>query len=108
MNLLRRRRKWPHYAPENVILVDAPVAVTREFMEEKLDSDKNVYGVIDYVKFGLRPFYHLLGLRTRNAGGVICSEMIYNDLRECGWQHRFRQVPSPADLEKVFGVSWRK
>lgn len=106
MNLIRRRRNWPYYPAERVVLIDAPVTVTAEFLESKLSSDENHYGFVDYLLFGLRPFYHIFGMSTRNAKGVICSEMIYNDLRECGWDVEFVDVPSPADLEKKFGVIW--
>lgn len=101
MNLLRRRRKWPWYAAERVILVDCPVNVTAEYLDHLLDTDNSRYGVIDYLLFGLRPIYHLFGKSTRNASGVICSEMVADDMIACGWEHKFVEVPSPADLERV-------
>ncbi|MDO8294374.1 MAG: hypothetical protein Q7T29_16150 [Gallionella sp.] len=48
-------------------------------MERQLDVDTATYGWQDYLLFALRPLYHLLGKSTRNAGGVICSEMVNND-----------------------------
>jgi len=45
MNLLRRRRKWPHYPEAQVALFDSPADVTREYLEEQLTSDENRYGV---------------------------------------------------------------
>ena len=101
MHLIRRQRLWPHYDPANVKLVESPVPVSWEFLEQKLLTDDNTYGVLDYVMFALRPIYHLLGLSARNKGGVICSEMVYNDLVANGWPHRYREVPSPADLERL-------
>jgi hypothetical protein len=99
MNLLRRRRLWPHYPPERVILSDCPVEVPPEYMEHMLDIDEATYGWRDYLLFALRPLYHLIGKSTRNVGGVICSEMVANDLIALGWHVRFPEVPSPADLE---------
>ncbi len=104
MNLIRRRRDWPYY--KETILIDVPVTITKEYLESKLSSDENTYGFIDYLLFAVRPLYHLVGLSTRNAKGVICSEMIYNDMVANGWSGRFKEVPSPADLEKLFGVHY--
>jgi hypothetical protein len=100
MNLIRRRRFWADYRAEypNVV-VDAPVEITAQYLDNKLDTDNSRYGVIDYLLFGLRGVYHLFGSYTRNAGGVICSEMVFNDLVANGWNKTFREVPSPADLE---------
>ncbi len=101
MNLLRRRRKWPHYPDAQVALFDSPTDVTREYLEEKLTSDENRYGVLDYLMFALRWLYHLVGKSTRNAGGVICSEMVNNDIWACGgttpWQPG-DAPPSPCDI----------
>jgi hypothetical protein len=101
MNLLRRRRLWPGLYPEtHVRLADCPADVTAEYLEHMLDIDEATYGWKDYMLFALRPLYHLFGQSTRNAGGVICSEMVYNDLKANGWPVVFHEVPSPADLER--------
>jgi hypothetical protein len=100
MNLLRRRRRWAGlYPADKVVLVDTPVPVSREFLEELLETDDSRYGFFDYLLFGLRWAYHLVGASTRNAGGTICSELVAEDLAACGWTVRFPEVPSPADLE---------
>lgn len=100
MNLIRRRRIWAGlYPPEHVILVEAPVNITAEYLDLQLDTDGATYGMLDYLLFGLRWFYHLVGRSTRNAGGVICSELVANDLAANGWIVVFGEVPSPADLE---------
>lgn len=102
MHLIRRKRRWSSYASgKEVVLINSPVQVTREWLEERLMSDDQTYGYFDYLLFGLRGLYHMLGLSTPNARGVICSEMVYLDLRANGWPHRFEEVPSPADLERV-------
>lgn len=98
-NLIRRRRLWPLYPPERIIVVDCPANVTVDYLDYKLDTDTARYGVLDYLLFGLRPLYHLLGQSTRNARGLICSEMVADDLWNCGWGTVFASVPSPADLE---------
>jgi hypothetical protein len=101
MNLLRRRKVWPCYPPERVILVDSPVEVTSKFLEDQLDIDEQHYGIFDYLLFIIRPVYHFFGTSTRNAGGVICSEMIENDLMANGWKSPFVEVPSPGDFERL-------
>lgn len=102
MHKIRRRRLWDGmYPPARYLLADCPVPVTAEYLDHKLDTDNSTYGYVDYLLFGLRWFYHLVGKSTRNAGGVICSEMVADDLAACGWRKRFREVPSPADLEQV-------
>jgi hypothetical protein len=101
MNLLRRRRLWPGLYPEtHVRLADCPAGVTAEYLEHMLDIDEATYGWKDYLLFALRPLYHLFGQSTRNAGGVICSEMVYDDLKANGWPVVFKEVPSPADMER--------
>lgn len=101
MNLLRRRRRWPHYTADQVILFDSPANVTREYLEEQLTSDDNHYGFQDYLMFALRPLYHLVGKSTRNAGGLICSEMLNNDIWACGGATPWPpgdEPPSPCDI----------
>ena len=105
MHLIRRRREWPHYPEEQVVLFDAPPGVTREYLEAKLTSDDNRYGVADYCLFLLRPLFHLVGKSTPNAAGVICSEMVNDDIWECEggdavptpWRPT-DAPPSPCDL----------
>jgi hypothetical protein len=101
MNLLRRRRVWPSYHSNQVLLAGLPAGcnVTREYLESKLETDYSRYGVLDYLLFSVRWAYHLVGKSTRNASGIICSEMVADDMRACGWGQSFAEVPSPADLE---------
>lgn len=99
MHLIRRRRLWPAYHAYRVVLADCPVAVTAEYLDHRLDTDDATYGWRDYLLFALRPIYHFFGKSTRNVGGVICSEMVANDLNAFGWPVRFHEVPSPSDLE---------
>ena len=103
MHLIRRRRLWPIYNNKKTVLIEAPVSITAEYLDHKLDTDEARYGIIDYILFGLRPIYHLFGKSTRNAKGIICSEMVADDLNANGWRYTFKEVPSPADLEYALG-----
>lgn len=101
MNLLRRRRAWPHYDEARVLMFAAPGNVSREYLEQRLTDDGARYGVVDYMLFALRPLYHLFGRSTRNAGGVICSEMVNDDIWATGGDTPWRPEdppPSPCDL----------
>lgn len=105
MNLLRRRRKWPYYPQDQVVLFDSPGNVTQAYLEGKLTSDENIYGFFDYFLFLLRPVYHLFGKSTRNAGGIICSEMVNDDIWECGGETPWKPgdpPPSPCDFLSYF------
>lgn len=100
MYWLRRKRKWPRYPEEQVMLFDID-CVTVEYLENKLTTDDSEYGFIDYVMFALKPIYHLFGKTTKNAGGVICSEMVNNDIVACGGVTPFNKKnspPSPCDM----------
>ena len=104
MHWIRRKRTWPHYNPEHVILFDVP-KVTAEYLENKLMTDTQWYGILDYCLFLLRPIYHIFGRNTRNANGVICSEMINDDIWNCGGNTQFnpkQEPPSPCDLYNYF------
>ena len=103
MHLIRRRRLWAIYNNKKTVLIEAPVSITAEYLDHKLDTDEARYGIIDYILFGLRPIYHLFGKSTRNAKGIICSEMVADDLNANGWRYTFKEVPSPADLEYALG-----
>lgn len=103
MHLIRRRRLWSIYNNKKTVLIEAPVSITAEYLDHKLDTDDAKYGIIDYILFGLRPIYHLFGKSTRNAKGIICSEMVADDLNAHGWRSTFKEVPSPADLEYALG-----
>lgn len=104
MNLTRRKRRWSIYGSrKNAILVEAPVEITADYLEEQLLVDDSLYGVADYSLFMLRPMYHWFGKSTRNVGGMICSELVYNGLYAHGWSVKFPEVPSPCDLYRLLG-----
>lgn len=102
MHLIRRRRLWHKYALKREFqLFEVPGnVITAEFLEAKLDTDKNTYGIFDYALFALRPIFHFFGKSTVNAGGIICSEMINIDIIEAGGSTPWPvadQPPSPCD-----------
>jgi hypothetical protein len=100
MNWQRRRRLWSTRAAGKFIVVDTPVNVPVWFLESALETDESKYGVWDYLSFGLRLVFKRLRF---NGKGLICSEMVANDLMACGWTPPagFPEVPSPADLEQA-------
>ena len=101
MNLLRRRREWPHYSEAEVLLFDSPGNVTASYLEKKLETDEATYGWKDYLLFALRPIYHLFGKSTRNQGVEICSEMVNDDIWATGGRTPWPPdgpPPSPCDL----------
>ncbi len=101
MNLIRRRRIWStEKVDRDYLLFDFPL-VNAEYLEFKTDTDTATYGFIDYVLFAIRPLYHLFGKSTRNANGVICSEMCNDDIIACGYKTPWsvqNEPPSPGDL----------
>lgn len=103
MHLIRRRRLWSKLKiNKTYIEYDFPM-VTFEYLDWRNDTDTSTYGFVDYLLFALKPFYHLFGKSTRNKNGKICSEMINDDLRVCGYTTPWRIVdapPSPADIER--------
>lgn len=108
MHWIRRRRVWPMYSPDHVKLFDAHCNITREYLESKLETDTAWYGMKDYLLFALRPLFHLFGKSTINAGGVICSEMVNDDIWANGGVTPYppgKEPPSPADLYRWLSLS---
>jgi len=104
MHLLRRRRPASYYANSDIVSFDCP-EMSVEYLERMLTEDNSEYGWKDYILFSLRGLFHLFGKSTVNANGVICSEMINNDLWARGVHTDFlpsREPPSPADLFEWF------
>lgn len=104
MHLIRRRRIWSAYAATRTVeLYPCPSPVTREYLEDQLDTNTSRYGFRDYVRFVIRPLYLLLGVSAPNSGGVICSEMVNDDLRAAGLETPWKSEdapPSPCDLRR--------
>ena len=103
-SFLFRRREWPRikHKKATVHLFDFP-NVTQAYLEEQLTKDGTRYGVVDFVLFAVRKFYHVIGRPTRNAGGKICSDEQNEHLRGCGYETPWPldlAPPSPCDLLK--------
>jgi hypothetical protein len=99
MNLLFRRRIWPHYPEARVTLYKSPVELTGEYLEYCLDTDEDWYGVLDYLAFGWKKLFN-----TKNVPsfkGAVCSEKISDILISKGWVSPFKNVPSPTDFENI-------
>jgi len=102
MHLLARRRYWwGLYPTQSFRLVDTPVEVSAECLDDFMTRSNDVYSITDYLLFALRPIYHLFGKSTRNRDGMICSELVADVLIDNGWEVKFDEVPSPADLERL-------
>jgi hypothetical protein len=106
MFLMRRRRKWPVADNRKLAIFESPVEVPEQYLIDKiLDSGSEYYGFIDFLLFALRPFYRLVGRPVRNHDGIICSEMVNNDLIENGWASNWPKTsapPSPCHLLRYF------
>lgn len=100
MNLLFRRRKWPHYPDETVKLYHCPVTISAAMLEAELDESEEAYGVMDYLSFSVKKLFP----KRPSFKGAICSEKVEQILvRRGGWVSPFEFVPSPADFEQVLG-----
>lgn len=99
MNLLFRRRLWPHYPEHTVKFYRCPVEVTGEMLEHELDTSEDWYGVLDYFAFG---FKKLFAGKRPSFKGETCSEKVEQILVKAGWESPFKGfTPSPADFEGV-------
>ena len=98
MNLIFRRRIWPHYKPENVTYYECPVHMTVADLEWWLDNDEDWYSVPDYTAFAFKKIFTKF---KPSFKGSICSEKVEQILQKNGWVSPFDGIPSPADFEKV-------
>ena len=92
----------------DIVLYDCPVEVSRQYLENETLYDSDRYGVIDYLLFVLNPIKKFLGLRIKNHQGMICSEMVNDDLIYNKWEspwHLNGEPPSPCDLASVLKKS---
>lgn len=103
---MRRRKPWasvmnqPNHAGSVFKIIDSPVEIPEQYLIDRILNNNTHYGVIDYIRFGFRWAYHLVGKTTPNANGTICSEMINEDLIAHHWHVVYKEVPSPCDLIK--------
>jgi hypothetical protein len=103
---MRRRQRWmdvvnaPNHAGSVFKIIDSPVEIPEQYLIDQILDANTHYGVIDYIRFGFRWAYHLVGKATPNAKGLICSEMVNYDLILHHWHVTYKEVPSPCDLIK--------
>jgi len=103
MYLMRRRRYWDSIKKEyegKYLIYDSPIEILEDYFVNSILNRSDPYGFKDYLLFGLRPIYHLFGKSTRNEKGVVCSEMILEDLASNGWldmPKEWKEIPSPCD-----------
>ena len=98
MNIIFRRRLWPHYPADSVTLYKCPVRITAGDLDYWLDTDEDWYGVLDYLAFGIRKMFPRF---KGSYKGAICSEKVEQILKAHGWLSPFVNVPSPTDFETV-------
>lgn len=99
ISLLQSRRKilWTEskYAAMDVELFNC--RVNEGYLASKLVDDSSYYGILAYLMFGFRKF----GFKVTSSKGIVCSEMVNNDIRhfrtETPWPPE-AAPPSPCDL----------
>jgi len=106
MQLMRTRRRWPCYTGKHteIIKIKAPVDIPEEYFIDKILNDNTTYGILDYLWFGLR-WFRAIEKKTRNQSGLICSEMVNQDLIAHGWNSPWGEKsapPSPCDFAEYF------
>lgn len=101
---MRRRQPWDEVVQkvnhQSAVfkIVDSPVEIAEDYLVESILDANTHYGIFDYALFATRWIFHLFGKATKNAQGMICSEMVYYDLLVHKWGEHFQEVPSPCDL----------
>jgi len=99
---LRSRRAAGLYKRDQVELYDPPFPVTLDDLSDELLTQDDSYGWLDYLRFGLRPLFHLFGASTVNLDGRICSEWVRDvGVRRYGWTAPWAGTPSPCDWRRA-------
>lgn len=109
MYFMRRKRTLAEVQRDNdhekmvFAIVDSPVEIPTKYFQDKILHQNEKYGFLDLLLFAVRPLYNLFGKTTRNQGGIICSEMVNNDLKahdkyQLAWKCNHPQVDSPCDI----------
>jgi len=105
MNLkgLLRKRITDVSAGTKILIYKVPVDISEDYLIHRTLEQKEFYGFLDYLMFGIR----CLGIKLRfNGKGLICSEYINQVLWKFGyktpWKPKIDSPPSPADFERLF------
>lgn len=118
--LFRRIDALGKYSDSKIIVFDLPegVVVTESDLQAEIFADVetfckggilgSMYGYFDFLMFGFRWLYHLVGKPTRNFRGKICSEKINDILVKHGWNESpfNSEVPSPCDIARYFNITY--
>jgi hypothetical protein len=98
MNMMRRRILWDNYFNPNTMNVEMfDCTVLEKYLQDNILDRHESYGFMDYISF----LFRKLGFKVRNRSGLICSEMVNNDLllyqNQTPWPKE-GPPPSPCDL----------
>lgn len=106
MFLMRRKTKLDHWKRRGqfIYIFDSPVEISEEYFVNKILNDNVEYGFLDYIAFTYRWFFKiLLKKKLKDKSGLICSEMVNEDLIDNGFVTKFKKndfPPSPHDMLK--------
>lgn len=101
MNWMRRRVEWEPEKFGAHYIMDAPVDIPEHYFYNKILNNNPSYGFADYFLFLVRPILKRFRIIPHNKDGIICSEMVNDDLVLHGWHSPFRSrkaPPSPCDI----------
>lgn len=97
MNLMRRRIAFSEYLRAGHEVTLFPCRITEEYLKRQILNTNDKYGFADYFLF----VYRWLGFKVKNRKGLICSEMVNNDLKVFGGNNHLptdAEPPSPCEL----------
>ena len=104
MNLLPRKTNWPCYVKPcyATLYPVTSMFLNRSFLEYCLKyRSRTVYGFMDYLMFGFRWFYKLIGRPVPDSKGDICTAMVVNWANASGfYQIPSNKIYSPGELEE--------
>lgn len=102
MNVTRRKIKFfKSYLKDYKDYTLYPCRVTERYLEQKIETNQDKYSYIDYILF----FFRWLGFKVKDNKGLVCSEMVNEDLRQFNVDTPWpadAPPPSPCDLLNWF------
>ena len=107
VSLIRRRTKWTpeSYPDAKVIVFDSPVEIDENILIEKILDKNTIYGLFNYLLYGIKPIARFFKIPIKNMGGIICSSQVNEDLIDSGWKSPWpieKHPPSPCVLLSYF------
>lgn len=102
MNTTVRVLSWPRWPqPKYEMHLYPADLIERSDLDMLIkQNEKEGYGYLDYIGFGLRWLYNLFGLNISDFKGTICSEMVSEWANACGYNFPVKPVLSPGGLER--------